>query len=222
MCSGTYGPNVMEAFPVEEQASDSKNLDLGTDPLPLQRSLGLNQELQSDSFTFRVSRDIKPFTLRGMLSSVNNLYDPLGFTSPITAQGKALVRDISLEQYKSDTILPPEKETQWKAWINSLTELKQVRIQRPYFPVSMSCCKWIELWTLAIATVAYLCALDFEGKCHVGFVMGKSKLAPYPMHTILRLVLCAAVLAVELAELIQSEIDINLQAVFTVHQFFTP
>ncbi|XP_063047286.1 uncharacterized protein LOC134441024 [Engraulis encrasicolus] len=47
--------------------------------------------------------------------------------------------------------------------------------------------------------------------------MGKSKLAPYPMHTIPRLELCAAVLAVELAEVIQSEIDIELQAV----KFFT-
>lgn len=47
--------------------------------------------------------------------------------------------------------------------------------------------------------------------------MGKSKLAPYPVHTIPRLELCAAVLAVELAELIQSKIDLELHAV----RFFT-
>lgn len=216
-------PRVMEAFPVEERTSDFKDLDLGADPLPLQRSLGLNWELQIDSFTFRVSRDIKPFTRRGMLSTVNSLYDPLGFASPVTVQGKALVRDISSEQYEWDTPLPPEKMTQWKAWINSLTELEQVCIQRSYLPVSVSCCKWTELCvfadasTLAIAAVAYLRALDFEGRWHVGFIMGKSKLAPYPMHTIPRLELCAAVLAVELAEVIQSEIDVELQAV----KFFT-
>ena len=214
---------VMEAFPVEERSSDFKDLDLGADPLPLQRSLGLSWELQTDSFTFRVSRDVKPFTRRGMLSTVNSLYDPLGFASPITVQGKALVRDVSSEQHEWDTPLPLEKETQWKAWTDSLTELEQVCIQRAYIPVSMSCCKWIELCvfadasTLAIAAVAYLRALDFEGKWHVGFVMGKSKLAPYPMHTIPRLELCAAVLAVELAAVIQSEIDIELQAV----RFFT-
>lgn len=102
----------MEAFPMEEQASDCKDLDLGADPLPLQRSLGLSWELQTDSFTFRVSRDVKPFTGRGMLSTVNSLYDPFGFASPITVQGKALVRDISSEQYEWDTPLPLEKETQ--------------------------------------------------------------------------------------------------------------
>ena len=52
--------------------------------------------------------------------------------------------------------------------------------------------------TLAIAAVAYLRALDSEGRWHVGFVMGKSKLAPYSMHTVPRLELCAAVLAVKL------------------------
>lgn len=48
--------------------------------------------------------------------------------------------------------------------------------------------------------------------------MGKSKLAPYPMHTVPCLELCAAALAVELAEVIQSEIDIVLQAVRFFHR----
>lgn len=214
---------VMEAFPVEERASNFKDLDLEIDSLPLQRSLGLSWELHTDSFTFRVSRDVKPFTRRGMLSTVNSLYDPLGFASPVTVQGKALVRDVSSEQHEWDTPLPQEKETQWKAWIDSIIELEQVCIQRAYIPVSMSCTKWKELCvfadasTLAIAAVAYLRALDSEGRWHVGFVMGKSKLAPYPTHTVPRLELCAAVLAVELAEVIQSEIDIELQAI----RFFT-
>lgn len=63
---------VMEAFPLEERASDFKDLELGADPLPLQRSLGLSWELQTDSFTFKVSRDVKPFTRRGILSTVNS------------------------------------------------------------------------------------------------------------------------------------------------------
>lgn len=184
---------VMEAFPLKERASDFKDLDLGADPLPLQRSLGISWELHRDSFTFRVSQDVKPFTRRGVLSTVNSLYDPLGFVSPITVQGKALVRDLSSEQYEWDMPLPPEKEEQWKAWIDSLTELEQIHIQRPYIPVTMSCCKWTELCvfsdasTMAIAAVAYLRVLDSDGRWHIGFVMGKSKLATYPVHTIPRL-----------------------------------
>lgn len=44
--------------------------------------------------------------------------------------------------------------------------------------------------------------------------MGKAKLAPRPEHAIPRLELCAAVLAVELAELVNSEIDIKIDAIY--------
>ncbi len=43
--------------------------------------------------------------------------------------------------------------------------------------------------------------------------MAKSKFAPNPAHTVPRLELCAAVLAVELAELITKELDLELTAV---------
>lgn len=67
--------------------------------------------------------------------------------------------------------------------------------------------------TVAIAAVAYLRVVEENGHCHVGFIMGKSKLAPKPAHTVPRLELCAAVLAVELAELTTSEMDIELHSV---------
>ncbi|KAK7919305.1 hypothetical protein WMY93_010589 [Mugilogobius chulae] len=84
---------VMNAFPQEERATDLKDLDLDVDPLPLQRSLGVSWNLENDSFTFRVGKDTKPFTRRGILSVINSLYDPLGFAAPVTIQGKALYRN---------------------------------------------------------------------------------------------------------------------------------
>lgn len=66
---------------------------------------------------------------------------------------------------------------------------------------------------MAIETIAYLRIADIEGQYHVGFVMGKSKLAPRPAHKIPCLELCAAVLAVELYELIRDEIDVEVDAV---------
>ncbi len=58
-----------------------------------------------------------------------------------------------------------------------------------------------------------LSVVTIDGQCHVGFIMAKSNLAPYPAHTVPRLELCAAVLAVELAELITKELDLELTAV---------
>ncbi|KAI3365733.1 hypothetical protein L3Q82_000698 [Scortum barcoo] len=214
---------VMKAFPAEDRATDLKDLDLGVDPLPLQRSLGLSWNLESDSFTYLVSREEKPFTRRGVLSTVNSFYDPLGFVAPITMQGKALMRELSAEQSEWDAPLLPEKESEWNLWKESLKALEDLHIQRCYISVSLSStqrkelCIFSDASTVAIGAVAYLRAVDTQGQYHVGFVMGKSKLAPRPAHTIPRLELCAAVLAVELYELISEEMDTVMDAV----KFFT-
>lgn len=46
---------VMSAFASDDLAKDLKDLDIGNDQLPVQRSLGLNWDLMSDTFTFRVT-----------------------------------------------------------------------------------------------------------------------------------------------------------------------
>lgn len=65
--------------------------------------------------------------------------------------------------------------------------------------------------------VAYLKAIDGDGECHVGFVLGKAKLSPPTAHTIPRLELGAAVLAVEMAKLVERELDISVDTM----QFYT-
>lgn len=214
---------VMEAFPVEDRAKDFKELDLGVDPLPVQRSLGLCWNLQTDSFTYLVSSETKPFTRRGVLSTVNSLYDPLGFAAPIIMQGKATLRELSSEERDWDAPLPLEREDAWVTWKDSLKALEDLQIKRCYSPGSVSAMKSNELCifcdasTVAIGAVAYLRSLDSDDQYHLGFVMGKSKLAPRPAHTVPRLELCAAVLAVEMYELIRDELDLKIDNV----RFFT-
>ncbi len=107
-------------------------------------------------------------------------------------------------------------EGPWKAWTSSLAELDRLQIPRAYVPTSVcgaqlrELCIFSDASTLAIAAVAYLRVIDLNGQPHVGFVMGSSKLAPVPAHTVPRLELCAEVMAVELMELIKGEIDLDL------------
>lgn len=51
---------VMKAFAPEDLAKDLKDLDLGADPLPLQRSLGLIWNLESDSFKRHLINSSEP------------------------------------------------------------------------------------------------------------------------------------------------------------------
>ncbi len=214
---------VMNAFPVQDHAKGFKDLNLDVDPTPIQRSLGLSWDVKRDTFTFQVTDIKKTFTRRGILATVNSLFDPLGFVAPIIIEGKFLLRELSSEALDWDSPLPEGKEEAWEAWRKSLQGLKKLDIPRPYVDSTLSTALRKELHVFsdasvrAIAAVAYLHVISEEGACHTGFVLGKAKLAPQAAHTIPRLELGAAVLAAELAETIMDELDFSLDAV----EFYT-
>ncbi|XP_076874397.1 uncharacterized protein LOC143524681 [Brachyhypopomus gauderio] len=214
---------VMSAFPSEDQASCLRNLDLGSDTAPVQRTLGVAWDLKNDTFTFQVSGDSKPFTRRGVLSTVNSLYDPLGFAAPVIIQGKAFLRDLTTHSQDWDEPLPLSKRELWERWRDSLQELQSLHIPRAYTQASLSTslrrelCVFSDASVSAIGAVAYLRVLDTEGNYQTGFILGKARLAPRPDLTIPRLELCAAVLGVDVADVIRADIDIEFDKV----TFFT-
>ena len=78
---------VMAALPVS-----IRDLDLNTDPLLPQHSLGMCWDLEKDTFSYRVTVPEKPYTRRSVLAIVNAIYDPLGFATPATLKGRVLRR----------------------------------------------------------------------------------------------------------------------------------
>ena len=211
--------SVMANFSPEDLASGLKTLDLSADDLPFHRSLGLLWDLGSDTFTFKISEDEKPCTRRGVLSSVNSLFDPLGLISPVVIQGRILMRDLVAETTDWDLPLSSHCEQKWREWKSSLKPLEGLRIPRCFLQTSFKECKDRQLHVFsdasekAIATVAFLKGIDQHGNICVGFVYGKSKVAPKHGHTIPRLELCASVLAVEVAEMLSQQLDIPLETV---------
>ncbi|XP_046567249.1 uncharacterized protein LOC124275671 [Haliotis rubra] len=63
-------------------------------------------------------------------------------------------------------------------------------------------------------SVAYLRSEDRHGRVHVSFVMSRSKVAPKRQLTIPRLELCAALTGAQLADLLQCEIKLPIQATY--------
>lgn len=88
---------IMEAFPSQDHAKDLKDLDFEADVLPMQCSLGLLWDPKKDCFTFNVSDETKPFTRRGVLSTIKSLYDPLGFIAPVTIHGISILRKLTAD-----------------------------------------------------------------------------------------------------------------------------
>lgn len=206
-------PAVIEAFPSEDRAKDVNSLDLFVEDLPIQRSLGLFWNMCTDTFMFQIEDDQKPFTRRGVLSTVNSLYDPLGFLAPITVHGRLILRELTTQAEDWDSPLPKDMEIEWTRWKQSLQDLEGLQIPRPYTSFSTAgalrreLCVFADASVKAIAAVAYIKVTSHQEQTEIGFVFGKAKLAPQPDLTIPRLELCAAVLAVEIAEMIITEMD---------------
>lgn len=83
------------------------------DDVPLQRSLGIQWSLQTDSFAFQVKFEEKPFTKRGVLSTLHSIFDPLGFVAPFILLGRMIFRELMDLSCDWDEPLPVEIERRW-------------------------------------------------------------------------------------------------------------
>ena len=76
---------VIEASPAQEHCAELKKLDSYKNKLPSQRVLGLQWCVESDTFTSNICLRTQPFTRRGILAIIGNIFDPLGFVVPCCA-----------------------------------------------------------------------------------------------------------------------------------------
>ena len=183
--------NVLARFPKENLA---KEINFDTE---LQRSLGLSWDMSSDTFTYQLKNADKPYPKRGILSTVNSVFDPLGFVAPVFLQGRLIIRAAMADgKLDWDEPLPGGLQDEWETWKESLNELQELKIPRQFTNISFQQSENRELQA-----------------SKVGFVIGKSKVAALHRHTIPRLELCAAVLATELATFIKTNLSIPLDSV---------
>ena len=217
-------PNVTQAFPKEDRASDLRDLDFSQDTIPMQRTLGVLWDVLNDAFTFRVSPGEKPFTRQGVLSVINSLYDPMGFAAPVIVKGKFLLRSMvthldNCQPENWDEPLPQDWKPTWEAWCQTLQALATLRVPHCYTTIPSNAVSRRELHTFcdasneAIGVVSYLRTIQDNGNFQISFVLGKAKLAPTHATTVPRLELCAAVLGVEMVELIIDELDIKPEVI---------
>lgn len=83
---------VMQQLSTADLAKSMEQLDLDRDDLPIHHSLGLIWDLATDTFIYKATEELKLFIKRGLLSTVNGLFDPLGFIAPIILNGRFIMR----------------------------------------------------------------------------------------------------------------------------------
>ena len=134
---------VLAALPPSEIAEGCHFIDNSADPIPSQRALGVYWDPESDTFKFQVSIPNKPFTKRGILATINSLWDPIGAISPVTLAAKLIQRQIlpkkedmtpELTACGWDDELPHKYRQRWEDWKSTLTGLVSIELPRCFIP----------------------------------------------------------------------------------------
>ncbi|XP_046550437.1 uncharacterized protein LOC124260222 [Haliotis rubra] len=204
--------DVLAAIPEEDCAKEVKGIDLMKDPLPLERALGVNWCIESDTFQFRITLKDQPLIRRSVLSTINSIYDPLGFIAPVVLTGKQVLQAACKDQLDWDSPLPDNLRSQWEKWRSELFYLEELAIPRCFKPEHFGEVKSQELHHFADASMlgygqcTYLRSTDINGNVCCAFVIGKARVCPLKPVTIPRLELTAAVISVRISQFLQREL----------------
>ena len=171
--------------------------------LPVERALGMEWNVQKDTFGLRVIRRKRTLTRRGIFSDVSSLYDPLGFAAPFVLPVKRLLQQLCKDKVGWDEEIPREVLDAWERWLNDLPKLVNISVPRCFKPSHSAELGCIQLHHFADASfdgygvVSYLRFTDMENGIHCSLVREKSRVAPIKPTTIPRVELTAATVAVK-------------------------
>lgn len=213
---------VTEAFPPSELA---RNSFVELNEQNTTSTLGLRWMCSSDRLVIQSEVPERPFTRRGILATVNSVFDPLGISSPILLDGKHLQRKIiasanTTDEHFWDEELPDLFRASWLMWKKSLTQLSGLSIPRSYRPKDFGTVYSCQLHGYCDASndgtgyVIYLRSINEEGRVSISFVSASSKIVPKRVPTIPRLELCAALdLSSNIGD-VSEKLDIPPESVF--------
>ena len=212
---------VLETIPEDERAKGLKNLDLHQNSPPLERALGVQWCVETDSFQFRITLQDKPLTRRGILSTVSSIYDPLGFLAPFILTGKQILQQLCRDKADWDEPIPDQARAKWQKWRRELLDLEELKIPRCFVPNGFGEPTSIELHHFSDASVdgygqcSYLRLVNKSNQVHCSLAMGKSRVTPLKNVTVPRLELTAALVSTKVSSVLRQELDYkNVKEVF--------
>lgn len=208
---------VLLSIPNADRAREVKDLDLESNDLPMERSLGIQWQVERDKLTFAVSLKGQPCTRRGILSIISSVYDPLGFISPFVLTAKNILQDLCRHNYAWDKDLPDHYVQLWQEWMAGLSCIGELSVSRCVKPKDFGQVASAKLHHFSDASetgygsVTYLRLTNAKREVHTSFITGKARVAPLKQTTMPRMELTAAVLAVRMDRLLKTELQLELE-----------
>ena len=107
---------VIDTIPPNERAKGIKDLVPNRDVLPVERALGVQWRVESDTLQFKIELSDRPLTRRGVLATVSSAFDPLGVLSPFVLLGKKILQQLCREAKDWDETIPEHLLQEWGRW----------------------------------------------------------------------------------------------------------
>ena len=158
------------------------------------------------------------YTKRNFLKKIATLFDPIGFTAPITVRTKKLLQDMWTTGLEWDEELAESLTISARAWFNELTDLKQLQIPRCLFQdkrasETISLHIFVDASENAYGAVVYARCLRMDGCVTRNIVATKARVAPTISTSFPHLELMAAVVGARLDMRILIELNISVGSV---------
>ena len=210
---------MLSSIPAEERTIK----DLVLDEVPIERALGVQWDIQTDTLAVKQSLkegEVVENTRRECLSILSSTFDPFGIMAPVLLSAKRIIQRTWQLNLSWDDTLPDDLLDGWQKWKEDLALLNQVNIPRCYFEngssdtLSLQLHHFSDATEIGYGTVTYLRKESTDGNVKCAFVMSKSRTAPLQYVSIPRLELQAATIAVRVHHLIMKEINLNITDTF--------
>ena len=214
---------VTNSFPTSELSESPPELSGQS----MQPTLGLKWETDKDLLAIQMNVPDHPFTRRGILATVNSIFDPLGFVSPVILTGRLIQRAVlqpndhgqSANEIDWDGPIPDQYIDQWNDWKTSLKSITGLKIQRCFHPTDFGTPDSLELHVFSDASLhatGYVIYIRYQKQNHnhVSLVMANSRVTPRLANTVPRLELCAALDASIAAKETAKALSINHNNIF--------
>jgi hypothetical protein len=198
----------LAAIPTSERADPL--LDIDSDELPSERTLGLLWNCEVDAFQFKFRNDKGRASKRDVLSAVMRIFDPLGFLAPITIEAKIILQDIWRQAIDWDQELPLETLNRWEKWVAGLPVISKLLIPRCLWSQNAEDSQlhvFSDASSSAYGAVVYL-RYAVGSEVTVRFVAAKAFVSPIRELTIPKLELQGALAAYRLANQVATELKI--------------
>ncbi|XP_050301535.1 uncharacterized protein LOC126739769 [Anthonomus grandis grandis] len=179
------------------------------------KTLGLTWSCASDYLTYTIGKyDIcNKVSKRTILSSIAQVFDPLGLLSPCVIIVKILIQKLWLEKLSWDEALPSNLHNVWLKFRMELYSINDLKIPR-----HASCPKAlvVELHGFSDASddayggAIYLRTIDSEGTITVRLLCAKSKVSPLKRLTTPRLEICGALVLARLLDKVLRSLNMKI------------